>query len=79
MKALVIFLIITLMVLHQDFWWWDSYETVFDFMPVGLAYHLFISIAAAAVWLLAVKFCWPNELDREEAQSDDATEGRSDR
>jgi len=73
MKPLVMFLIILLMVIHQDFWWWDSYDLVFGFMPIGLAYHMFISIAAAAVWFLAVKFCWPEELDRQESEASEAS------
>ena len=67
MKALVIFLIIALCVLHHDFWWWDDNTLVFGFMPIGLAWHAGISIAASAVWFLAVKFCWPRELDEEGA------------
>lgn len=64
MKSLVIALIIALIVLHQDFWWWDDIEPlVFGFLPVGLAYHAFLSIAAAVVWALAVKFCWPKDVD----------------
>ena len=68
MKALVIFLIIALCVLHHAFWWWDDNTLVFGFMPIGLAWHAGISIAAAAVWFLAVTFCWPRELAEDEAK-----------
>jgi hypothetical protein len=63
MKNFVWFLILLLVVLHQDNWNWDDATLVFGFMPMGLFYHACISVAAAVVWLLAVKFCWPHELD----------------
>ena len=70
MRGLVYGLIILLAVLHQDFWWWDDSDTlVLGFMPVGLAYHAFLSLAAGLLWALAVKFCWPADVDVEEAST----------
>lgn len=63
MKNFVWFLILLLVVLHQDNWYWDDATLVFGFMPIGLFYHACISVAAAVVWLLATRFCWPHELD----------------
>ncbi len=64
MKNFVFGLVILLMILHQDFWWWDDHETVvLGFIPIGLAYHACISVAAGVVWALAVKFCWPEHVD----------------
>lgn len=64
MKKLIYGLIILLLILHQDFWWWDDSETiVFGCIPIGLAYHAGVSLAAAALWAMAVKFCWPTEAD----------------
>jgi hypothetical protein len=64
MKRLVIFLVVLLLILHQDFWWWDSIDPLtFGFMPIGLTYHACISIAAAIVWALAMKYCWPADVD----------------
>lgn len=65
MKYFVWFLILALMILHQDLWNWTDDRLVFGFMPVGLAYHVGLSLAAAIVWLLAVMFAWP--LDEGEA------------
>ena len=63
MNRLVIGLILALCVLHHDFWWWDTAEPVmFGFMPIGLAWHTGISVAAAFSWWLAVKYCWPERL-----------------
>ena len=66
MRGLVYGLIVLLAVLHQDFWWWDDSDTlVFGFVPVGLAYHAVLSLAAGLLWALAVKFCWPADVDVE--------------
>ena len=59
-RTLIWIAVIALIVLHQDFWFWDTYEPlVFGFLPIGLAYHVGLSIAAAIVWFFATKFCWP--------------------
>ncbi len=70
MRRLVYGSIILLALLHQDFWWWDDSDTlVFGFVPVGLAYHAILSLAAALLWALAVKFCWPADVDVENTPS----------
>lgn len=64
MKRLVQLLIVALLILHQDFWWWDDIEPlVLGFVPIGLAYHIGVSIAAAMLWALAVHYCWPKDVD----------------
>lgn len=64
MRRVVTVLVIALIILHQDFWWWDDIEPlVFGFLPIGLAYHAGISIAASIVWALAVRYCWPKDVD----------------
>lgn len=64
LKWLVIGLIALLTIIHQDFWFWDSYEPlVFGFIPIGLAYHAGISLAAGILWFLAIRFCWPEGVD----------------
>ena len=62
-RNLIFVLAITLAVLHQDFWFWDSQTLVFGFMPIGLAYHAMYSIAAACLWALAIKIAWPHHLE----------------
>lgn len=61
MKYLVWFLILLLIVLHQDIWNWTDGRLLYGFMPMGLAYHVALSIAAAGVWLLAVEYAWPDD------------------
>ena len=63
MKWIVLLLLLALCVIHQDFWWWSDRRLVMGFMPIGLAWHVLISIGAAGVWWLAVAFCWPHGID----------------
>ena len=64
MKKIVFGLLILLALLHQDYWWWNSIEPlVFGFIPIGLAYHIGVSIAAGILWALAVHYCWPRDVD----------------
>jgi len=63
-KFVVVALLVALAVLHHDVWWWNDAEPlVFGFMPIGLAWHVGISIVAGFAWWLAVRFCWPAGLD----------------
>lgn len=65
MKQTIWLLVLVLVIIHQDFWYWDSETLVFGFMPIGLFYHACISLAAGVVWLLACQFAWPEDLDVE--------------
>ena len=73
MKYVVWGLIVALLIVHQDNWFWDSDTLLFGFMPVALAYHAGISLAAGITWFLATKFCWPADLD--EARVEDHPRG----
>ncbi len=57
-----------LLVLHQDFWFWDNENLLFGFVPVGLAYQAGYSLASAALWGWAMNFAWPAHI---EAMADD--------
>ena len=64
MRRVVVALVVLLAILHQDFWFWDRIEPlVFGFIPIGLAYHIGVSLAAGVLWALAVRFCWPADVD----------------
>jgi hypothetical protein len=69
------FLVVVLAILHQDFWFWSDRRLVFDFIPVGLAYHAMYSIAAACLWAAAVRFAWPHGI---EAWADESHEADDD-
>jgi uncharacterized protein DUF3311 len=65
-KILLIFAVVALYILHQDFWFWrTAYPLVFGFVPIGLFYHACFSCAAALLMWLLVKFAWPSNLERE--------------
>ena len=60
----MVVLLILLGILHQDFWFWNQIEPlVFGFIPIGLAYQVGVSIAAAILWAMAVHYCWPPDVD----------------
>lgn len=67
MKYVVWTLVVLLLILHQDEWFfnfWRSPELVFGFMPKTLLYHAGISLAAGCTWYLATVFAWPKELQQ---------------
>jgi hypothetical protein len=57
-------LALVLGVVHWDFWLWDDATLLFGFLPVGLAYHAVFSVLCGVVWALAVKFAWPEHIER---------------
>lgn len=64
MRMLIYGLIVLLAVLHQDFWWRSDHRwLVLGFLPITLAYHIGISIAACVLWGLACRYCWPRDVD----------------
>jgi hypothetical protein len=69
MKYAVWILVALLLVFHQDYWQWNNATLDFGFLPRSLTYHVGISIAAAVVWMLATKFCWPEGLEEAPAHS----------
>lgn len=52
-----------LFLLHQDVWFWGDRTLVLGFLPIGLAYHVLFSLATAVLWLAAVKWAWPGEME----------------
>ena len=63
MKPLLWCLVIALLMSHQDYWQWNDATLVFGFLPYALVYHVGVTLAAAAVWLLATTLCWPHHLE----------------
>ncbi|MDP6386533.1 MAG: hypothetical protein QGI93_10100 [Planctomycetota bacterium] len=56
-------MVVVLAVLHQDVWNWDSKALVLGFIPVGLAYHALYSVAAALMWMAALRWAWPSGVE----------------
>ena len=59
MKYVVWGLVVLLMILHQDVWFWNDDRLIFGFMPITLMYHAGISIGASITWYLATLYAWP--------------------
>jgi hypothetical protein len=56
-------LVLLLVIAHQDYWLWNDATLVWGFLPIGLFFHACLSVAAAIVWFLAIKFAWPANLE----------------
>ncbi len=63
MKYFVWLLVGLMLVLQQDYWQWGKHELVWGALPYTLVWQAGVSLLAAAVWGLAVTFCWPQDLD----------------
>lgn len=64
-KYVIWSLVALLVILHQDNWFWEDETMIFGFLPVGLAWHMGISIASSIIWYLATVFAWPSHLEYE--------------
>jgi Protein of unknown function (DUF3311) len=64
--ALLTLAAIAVLVLRHDYWNWDTpYPLLFGFLPVGLWWQGLVSILAAVLMWLMVRFAWPAELEEE--------------
>ena len=52
-------LVVLLLILHQDNWFWDDNTLLLGFIPIGLFWHACISVAASLTWFVATKIAWP--------------------
>ena len=70
-KWIIVALVVLLLILHQDNWFWEDDTLVFGFMPIGLFWHACISIGASLTWALATVIAWPihEESDGKETSS----------
>lgn len=69
MKSIVWLLVLLLIILHQDFWNWHRSDLVWGILPIGLVYHMGLSVMAAVVWYLATRYAWPTDTAVEEPKS----------
>lgn len=65
-----------LVILHHDFWFWNDPTLVAGWFPIGLLYHVGLSLVAAGFWLFVVKCAWPSEL-AESSSTDGASEAEA--
>jgi hypothetical protein len=69
MRTALWLVLIALVLLHHDFWFWDDPTLVAGWLPIGLLYHIVLSLVASAFWFCAVKCAWP--VSEEDAKTDD--------
>mgnify|MGYP007073296139 CR=1 FL=1 len=69
MKYVVWLLLLVLVIVHQDVWFWDDPTLVWGFMPVTLLFHAGISLGAGITWYLAPIFAWTEVADEQAAGS----------
>lgn len=74
MRYVIWTLVAILIIVHQDFWYWEDDTLVFGFMPIGLLYHAGISMAAGFTWWLATMFAWPKVLEEAEVAESGVSE-----
>jgi hypothetical protein len=55
--------LVILVLLHQDFWFWDDSTLLLGFLPVGLVYHALYCIATSLLMYLLVTRAWPDEAE----------------
>ncbi len=51
--------VVLLIILRQDSWFWSDPTLVLGMFPVGLAWQIGVSIAAAILWSIATRIAWP--------------------
>lgn len=56
---IIVGLVVLLLVLHQDNWFWLDDRLILGFIPIGLFWHACISVGASLTWFLATKIAWP--------------------
>ena len=54
-------MVVTLIVLHQDWWNWRAARPFVLGLPVGLWYHALYTLAAAGLLALLVRYFWPED------------------
>jgi hypothetical protein len=80
MKIFAWILVLALLIAHQDYWNWDSDLRMFYGLPIGLVYHIGLSIAAAVVWWIVCLEAWPkDDLAGDAKSARSVVDGRSDR
>ncbi len=66
MKWLLTLMVVVVLLLHHDIWFWKDNTLVLGFIPIGLAYHIFYScLASLTMWIL-VRLAWPKPLEEDE-------------
>ena len=63
-KLLLALLVVTLYLLHQDYWHWRVADpVVFGLFPIGYFSHLVYTVVVTGVMWLLVRLAWPGHLE----------------
>jgi hypothetical protein len=73
MKPLIWLLLLALLFLHHDWWFWDDATLIFGWCPIGLFYQVALSAVASVFWFYVVKCHWPTDLETADASIDSGT------
>lgn len=71
MKTVIWLVLVALVLLHHDFWFWDDASLIGGWMPIGLLYHIALSFVASVFWFVVVKLAWPVAQPVESSETDD--------
>ena len=64
-SILLVLAVLALYAMHQDFWFRDvAGPLVFGFLPIGLFYHVVLSLAVSGLMWVLVRYAWPVELEQ---------------
>lgn len=77
MRLIVWILVLLLILAHQDTWNWSDDRLVLG-MPIGLTYHIGLSIATSLVWAFVCYFAWPKDLDEIDEQAKQVSDASAD-
>lgn len=65
MPWLLTLLVLAVVLLHQDTWFWNSRALVFGFLPIGLAYHAAYTLLCSMVLWTLILYVWPDQLEQD--------------
>ena len=59
MRTAIWLVLTALVLLHHDSWFWTDATLVAGWLPIGLLYHVLLSLVASAFWFWVVTVAWP--------------------
>lgn len=77
MRTAIWLVLVALVLLHHDYWFWNDSTLIGGWMPIGMLYHILLSLVASAFWFVVVKRAWPVPAADTDATSDTGDGGPS--
>ena len=64
MRLVLVLIVVAVLVLRHDYWWWDDARPLlFGILPVGLWWQALVTLMAAGMMWMLVRFAWPGHLE----------------